>query len=228
MGKTPQRPRGADAKAAYALAPGEAVGPSEEEAEDAGVSAAWRTSLTSDEWRVLAQLLDSSMEQVYGEDRWRSKERARKLDEADSPHARFLLLRSKRDGALAAMCHYRFVDEASVPCLYLYELQVDPGFRRQRIGSFALRLLERLAAEAGLSGVFLTVQTANRPATEFYRSNGYVLSHHSPGYVDPSGMHEHEILCKLFSDPAAHAASLSTCRGERKRFRKAARASSSP
>lgn len=229
-------------KQAYGLSPRDAAGPQEHEEDAHELAATWRTSLAADEAHVFEQLLDENMRPVYGDDRWLSHERATKQQEAQSPHARFLVLRSKSNGAIAAVCHYRFVDERGTAALYVYELQVARAFMRQGVGSFALVLLERLAAEAGMAGMFLTVQRSNAAAFAFYQRNGFALAHHSPGapcssfapfehHVLPMNgntqSHEYEILCKLFNDSVQHLAPLDTCREERrsKRSRKMASAS---
>lgn len=55
-----------------------------------------------------------------------------------------------------------------------------------------MRLMERLALESGMDGVFLTAQKVNPPAFHFYSRLGYSLGPHSPGAVQPNAEHEHE------------------------------------
>jgi ribosomal protein S18 acetylase RimI-like enzyme len=56
--------------------------------------------------------------------------------------------------------------------LFVYEVDVDPGYRRQGIATRLLRELERLASERGVREAFVLADADNDPAARLYASVG--------------------------------------------------------
>jgi ribosomal protein S18 acetylase RimI-like enzyme len=59
---------------------------------------------------------------------------------------------------------------------YVYDLEVDPAFRRQGHAERALRALEAIAVAAGAGGIGLNVFADNVGAQALYRKLGYVAT----------------------------------------------------
>ena len=59
---------------------------------------------------------------------------------------------------------------------YVYDLEIEPAFRRQGHAEHALRALEALAAAAGAGGIGLNVFADNVGAQALYRKLGYVTT----------------------------------------------------
>ena len=59
---------------------------------------------------------------------------------------------------------------------YVYDIEIEPAFRRQGHAERALQALEGIAAAAGASGVGLNVFADNAGAQALYRKLGYVTT----------------------------------------------------
>lgn len=99
---------------------------------------------------------------------------------ADDP--RGMLLVAETEGhtppeLLGFAAAYRVGGEAE-----LWNIAVMPRFRRQGVARTLLVEVCRNMANAGAQRLFLEVRKSNTPATEFYRSLGFVLLNTRKGY----------------------------------------------
>ena len=178
------------------------------------------SSLSAADKKWMWNLLEKNMKPVYGSQAWK-KEGKEKKDEMLSEDARYLIARAA-DSALESenaenvnpneplgFVHYRFVIEEDAAVMYVYELQIAQAARRRGLGKFLVMLCESLARKAGVSGVLLTVQTANEHATKFYESNKYVISPISPRACDPwafeEGEYDYHIYQKMWGEDGRKA-----------------------
>lgn len=70
---------------------------------------------------------------------------------------------------IGGYCAYRVV----VDEMLLMNVAVDPGWRRQGVGRFLLRLAMRSAADSGARTALLDVRAGNQPALALYASLGF-------------------------------------------------------
>jgi ribosomal protein S18 acetylase RimI-like enzyme len=56
--------------------------------------------------------------------------------------------------------------------LLIYEIDVEPTYRRQGIGTALMRELERLARDRGVGGSFVLTEPDNEAANALYASTG--------------------------------------------------------
>merc|ERR1712166_1097792 len=115
------------------------------------------------------KLTKKNMLELYA-DEWDDQEKRNDFKEHD---ARFVVLSSKADAALAAFMHYRFVIEEGAAVLYIYELQVSPNFQRKGLGAALVQISERLGRLHQMGGVVLTCFRHNTNAMAFYSALGY-------------------------------------------------------
>ncbi len=179
------------------------------------------SALSATDRKWMWNLLEKNMKPVYGSQAWK-KEGKEKKEEMLSDDARFLVARNA-DAPSAdpvntenmdpneplGFVHYRFVLEEGAAVLYVYELQIAPGARRRGLGKFLMMLCESLARKARVSGVVLTVQTANAHATKFYESMKYGVSPISPRTCDPwafeEGEYDYDIYQKVWGEDGVEA-----------------------
>lgn len=74
---------------------------------------------------------------------------------------------------------YEWIDhlerECAVPCLYVYELQIDPKFQKKGYGRQLMEMGHKAALDAGIHKVKLTVFKQNKAALHFYKQLGYEI-----------------------------------------------------
>ncbi|KAI3425014.1 hypothetical protein D9Q98_008396 [Chlorella vulgaris] len=99
-------------------------------------------------------------------------------------------------GQPVAFLHFRFEAEDDEAVLYCYEIQVAAAVQGKGLGRFLMQLLELMGRRSGVARLMLTVFHDNVAATAMYRKLGYVLDADSPGFLEPSGGHEYEIMTK--------------------------------
>ena len=131
---------------------------------------------------VLA-LVEENVAAYYGA----SWERAAKHDELAHPDTNLLLLCSG-SARICAAATYRICHEESVHVAYLYELQVAEHARASGHGSRLMAEIVRIAREAGVAGVMLTVHARNLRARSFYASRRFEVSPISPSLCAPPAL----------------------------------------
>ena len=65
------------------------------------------------------------------------------------------------------------MDLGEVPASFIYQIIIDPLFRRQGLGKQALKALEKLSAEWERNTIWLNVFAENQGAAALYRDLGY-------------------------------------------------------
>ena len=174
------------------------------------------SNLSEHDKKWIWNLLETNMKPVYGAS-WK-KEAKEKKAEMTSEDSKYLIARAvdmvgetnqenvDPDEPLGFL-HYKFVIEEGVVVLYVYELQIAEAAQRRGVGKFLMMLVEALARKAGVSGVMLTVQTANPSAQKFYESAKYAVSPISPRKCDPwafeENQYDYDIYQKIWNDESA-------------------------
>ena len=82
--------------------------------------------------------------------------------------ARFLVVRDAGDQNLAGFVHFRFIIEGLDVVLYIYEIQLAPGYRRRGLGAHLMQTLENVGRETGMKWIMLTCFRENFHAYSFY------------------------------------------------------------
>lgn len=141
-------------------------------------------------------LFETNMGDLYEKSSW-GLNMEEKNEEFTHTNACFLLL-TNGEKSLAGFVHFRFdYDDDEQPTagvVYVYELQIDPSYRRQGLGKRLMEICERISAVSELPKVVLTVFKKNLAAMDFYESIGYTIDGSSPSnYNEPA---DYEILSK--------------------------------
>ena len=150
----------------------------------------------------LFALFEKNMGELYQNSSWGLDPEA-KSAELRHEAARYLLVETHVDDkpTLAAFMHYRFeYDDDQQPTevvLYVYEIQVDQRFQRHGLGKALMAISEKIAVQAEVSKVMLTVFKKNQDAMEFYRRLNYEIDSSSPSMHKE--LADYEILSKSFS-----------------------------
>ena len=80
--------------------------------------------------------------------------------------------------------------------LYVYEIQIDSRFQRQRLGKKLMTFMQRIAMKMKMKKVMLTVFKMNVKALSFYKNKlGYDVDESSPDDDDDDA--DYEILSKM-------------------------------
>ena len=77
-------------------------------------------------------------------------------------------------------------------------LTVLPAYRRNKIGSFLVNWIVKLAQEEALDGVFLHVWVSNVEAQEFYAKLGFICYEKVENYYKDITPSDGVLLGKLF------------------------------
>mmetsp|Transcript_44812 Transcript_44812/g.142696 ORF Transcript_44812/g.142696 Transcript_44812/m.142696 type:complete len:255 (+) Transcript_44812:114-878(+) len=186
-----------------------ALGTYERNGASLAVEAAAPAGLSAHDRASVMALLEANMGPIYGPRDW-PQGRRDKEKEMMEEDARYLLCFEKgnegeSDRRLEAFVHYRFVVEEEVEVLYIYELQIAPTSQRKGVGKFLMTAVELWARKAGMRGVMLTVQKANRGGAAFYERLKYDVAPISPSRTDPlAGPEEYnyEIMSKVWDEGA--------------------------
>ena len=72
--------------------------------------------------------------------------------------------------------HVHIENKHGAVSAYVYDIEIEPAFRRQGHAGRALQALETLAAAAGAGGIGLNVFADNTGAQALYRKLGYVTT----------------------------------------------------
>jgi len=67
---------------------------------------------------------------------------------------------------------------------YIYEIEVDAGFRGSGLGGSALDQIEILVREAGAGRLGLHIFEANAAARHLYEGKGFVVTRREPGHIE--------------------------------------------
>ncbi|KJE96465.1 hypothetical protein CAOG_06788 [Capsaspora owczarzaki ATCC 30864] len=167
-------------------------------------------SLTSavDDFRTCTALLKRYNASSWG---WSDQ---RKRTELKEDTARFLLARSQSsaDGApgqLVAFVHFRFdfestADEAQIPVIYCYEIQLSEPVQRKGLGKFMMQIIELIGIQEKMLKSMLTVFQANTSAIKFYRT----ILNYEIDEISPSQCDDDEADYEILSKRLPHRASL--------------------
>jgi GNAT superfamily N-acetyltransferase len=90
----------------------------------------------------------------------------------EDPRTFFLAAFDAERPAGFVLAHELLRRHGSRSILFVYEVDVDPAYRRQGIGTSLMAALERLARERGIDEAFVLTETDNREAMPFYGSLG--------------------------------------------------------
>lgn len=140
-------------------------------------------------------LFENNMGEMYRNSSW-GLDMEEKSAELKHDKARFLFA-IDNDERLAGFVHFRFEydDEERPTCgvLYIYEIQIETGYRRCGVGKRLMGIAERIAREQSMAKVVLTVFKQNQQAMAFYtKSLGYDVDESSPSKFGESV--DYEIL----------------------------------
>jgi len=150
-------------------------------------------------------LFEANMSDLYGDSSW-GLDMDKKRSEFTHKKARYLLVTTAAAAttttaasSLAAFVQFRFdyddEDDPSETVLYVYEIQVADGYRRQGLGRRLMKVVEQIAHAMGLPKIMLTVFKRNKEALQFYRDKlRYEIDACSPSQHGAS--EDYEILSK--------------------------------
>jgi GNAT superfamily N-acetyltransferase len=130
-------------------------------------------SATRDDITAIADMLAASAEAQGSRDQL-CVDAARLLEDGFGESPRFHALVAEADGRLIGLALYFFTYSTwtSVNTLYLEDLYVDAGWRRQGIARALMRMLATLARDAGCRRVQWLVKRNNASAIRLYESLG--------------------------------------------------------
>lgn len=144
----------------------------------------------------LMDLIQRNMKSLYEQSSWGWKA-ANKAEEMSHDQAWFLIARNAADNKPVSFAHFRYDMDYDDEVLYVYEIQLEPEFRRRGLGRFMMQILELLAFKADMRKIMLTVFKHNEPATKFFREcMKFELDETSP-LDDLSEQFDYEILSKF-------------------------------
>lgn len=141
---------------------------------------------------------------VFVSERWAWSD-VDKRTELSDPECRILVIRDARTRAPVAFAAFKLLVEEGVTkateVLYVYELQLVSNIRGRGLGRLLMMLLERIASEAGVKMIMLTVFRANVKALEFYtRKCGFSVDECSPSRCFSVNDSPYEILSKCLQE----------------------------
>ena len=146
-------------------------------------------SLEESQLKECLALFEENMGGLYRKSSW-GLDMDAKNKELQHDHAKFLLLSTHSSNELVGFVHFRFeYDNEEIPSrgvLYLYEIQISAKFRSQGIGTKVMGLVEKIAVDAELPFVMLTVFRQSK-AIKFYVEN----LKYSIDETDPSNYNEY-------------------------------------
>ena len=153
------------------------------------ITCATSHQLRDGQFNDFLDLFRRNMAKLYETSSWGLNMEEKAL-ELKHDKARFLLLSNNENDEkkLAAFVHFRFEydDEESPSCavLYVYEIQIEEGYRRHGVGRRLMGILEAIAAKQEMSKILLTVFKANHDAMKFCEKLGYTVDDTSPSNED--------------------------------------------
>jgi ribosomal protein S18 acetylase RimI-like enzyme len=140
------------------------------------------TRMLDSQLKACLSLFEKNMGDLYRNSSW-GLDMDEKTEELKHENARFLLLMTG-DDTMGGFVHFRFdYDDDEHPTravLYLYEIQIDEQYHRQGLGKKVMAVLEKIAGNAEVSHVVLTVFKANVSAINFYEKLEYAIDETDP------------------------------------------------
>jgi GNAT superfamily N-acetyltransferase len=164
------------------------------------ISIHYKLALSPSLHKSCMAMFEENMGALYKKSSWGLdlKEREEELSHND---ARFLLVMNTVSNEVMGYCHFRFdtddEDDPTQVVVYVFELQVGKSYRRYGMGQRLMEIVHRIARNAGLTKVMLTVFTFNEIAQGFYKKLGYVQDETSPAATGEES--DYEILSKSLS-----------------------------
>lgn len=152
------------------------------------------------------RLTRNNMETMYVDGGWGWTDHE-KHEELTHTGARHLIARDGSSNEIVGFAHYRFLVEAGVAVIYVWEIQLAPSAQRKGLGKHLMQLCELFGRKWGMSKIMLTVFKANKSAMTFYREKlGYAIDDISPSVCEPDEDCTYEILSKAFGAAAGGGA----------------------
>uniref|UniRef100_A0A1I8ALX9 N-alpha-acetyltransferase 40 n=1 Tax=Steinernema glaseri TaxID=37863 RepID=A0A1I8ALX9_9BILA len=148
----------------------------------------WGTHLTGEETGWVVNLFERNMREMYNMSK-DGYDPVQKSQELLATTSRYIIVLDPAGGANGegekiAYCHYRIVIDYGIPVVYCYELQLEPEYQKQGVGTIILGILEKLSSRAGLTKVMATVFAFNGNSLSFFHKNGYTDDATSPTVED--------------------------------------------
>lgn len=126
------------------------------------------------------ELTERNMRGLYEQARGRWNPE-KKLSQFQSGSSRFLVARHHESGVIVGFLNFRFLLEHEALVLYVYEIQIDLVLAAHKgLGSFLMRLAERVACYWEMDWIMLTCFRQNDRAMRFYRGLGFSIDDTSP------------------------------------------------
>jgi ribosomal protein S18 acetylase RimI-like enzyme len=94
-----------------------------------------------------------------------------------TPDQYLFCLEEDADGAAVGILWFARQDRGVGPHAFVYDIEIEPEFRRRGYASQAFRLLEERVRGLGLSSIALHVFGRNQAARSLYSKLGYVETH---------------------------------------------------
>ena len=164
------------------------------------------SELSAETMQRCMNLFERNMGEMYSRSSW-GLDLHEKLKDFSHKHSRFLLVFDKTNEnsnesvgrSLVAFLNFRFClnDDEHPECavFYVYELQVEPSYRKAGIGRHLMAQAETMAAAGEMDKTVLTVFLSNSGAMEFYKRLGYCEDESSPRQNGDTAA-DYEILSK--------------------------------
>ena len=148
---------------------------------DLNLSISFTPKLSRAEYDWAFKLTKSRMESVYDSSGygWDDDDKKRELSEQG---ARFLIAREKTEegsppGPPRAFVHFRFTVQGEVmdtmagdPCLYVWDVQLEPSVQRKGLGKHLLMILELIARREKMEHLCVPVQLNDETSTAWIES----------------------------------------------------------
>lgn len=107
--------------------------------------------------------------------------------------ARYLVAIDKKTNTPIAYSMFRFDLDYGNSVLYCYELHVSEKFQNNGLGTYMMKILEKIAENSKMEKVVLTVLKNDEGALRFYQRLGYLIDESSPDKQDNA---DYEIYSK--------------------------------
>jgi len=90
----------------------------------------------------------------------------------------------KKSKVIAMIAFKDHIEDDERKSCYLYEIQVHPDYRNQKLGQEMMSIYLRIADESDYDCCMLTVLTKNDKAIKFYTKNGFNVDEFTPDVGD--------------------------------------------
>ncbi|KAI6199511.1 N-alpha-acetyltransferase 40 [Aphelenchoides besseyi] len=133
----------------------------------------WATHLSDEQFEWVFDLFNRNMEDLYRKSEWGYEENS-KRSELQATTARYIIVKNSKNENIGYM-HYRFTIEIEQPVLYCYELQVEPKYQNEGVGSMMLDIAAKVARKTGMVKVYATVFKFNEFSLNFFKKRGFEI-----------------------------------------------------